>query len=676
MQELATQAIGDGHHAIVLAPTAGGKTEAAMFPVLSGLLADPKPGVGALYIAPIRALLNNQEERLSQYAEMVGLQCFKWHGETVASARKGFLKEPGELLMTTPESLEVLLVSGHTPEQLFRHLRYVVIDEIHALAACDRGQHLLCLLERLRLRADHDIQRIGLSATVGNPDALVDWLRGSSPRTGVLVQPPAVVIPRQLGIRHGDDLSLANQVAARAKGRKSLCFTDSRARAEKIARTLQAQDLPVFVHHSSVAAPERAAAEAAMHHGQEQCIVCTSTLELGIDVGELDAVFQVDAPATVASFLQRLGRTGRRPGTVANTTFLTTSPEALLQATAILELARQHRVESLDLPRRSWHLLVHQTLALCLERGQISADGLWRAVGEAACFAGITRSEADRLWDYLQRMGYLEAYRGQMRMGPRAEAAFGRQHFMELYSVFTSPRLWQVQNAHGHSLGTVEGSFAEHVERGQDFLLGGRGWIVEAIDEAKCQLTVSPAPAGRAPRWGGFAPKILTYELCQQVRQVVAGTEVYAYLDAAAQDVLAETRALHATWLPRAPLALQELPQQCRWWTYAGYRINNTLRLLLGHLLGVTLTANNYYLGFDPSELTPEGLALQWKKLLRPEFWADPQLELQLQELLPNWRLSKFQDALPPWARREVLAQHWLDLPATRAWVQCSGNPA
>jgi Lhr-like helicase len=342
VQELATAAIGDGHHAIVLAPTAGGKTEAALFPVLSGLLTDPQPGVGALYIAPIRALLNNQEERLTHYAEMVGLRCFKWHGETVASARKGFLREPGELLMTTPESLEVLLISGHTPEHLFRHLRYVVIDEIHALAACDRGQHLLCLLERLRLRADHDLQRIGLSATVGNPEALVDWLRGSSPRTGVLVQPPAVTVPRQLGIRHGDDLSLASLVAARAKGRKSLCFTDSRARAEKIARTLQAQDLPVFVHHSSVAAPERAAAEAAMHHGQEQCIVCTSTLELGIDVGELDAVFQVDAPATVASFLQRLGRTGRRPGTVANTTFLTTSPEALLQATALLELPYHH----------------------------------------------------------------------------------------------------------------------------------------------------------------------------------------------------------------------------------------------------------------------------------------------------------------------------------------------
>ncbi|MCA9797721.1 MAG: DEAD/DEAH box helicase, partial [Candidatus Eremiobacteraeota bacterium] len=203
---------------------AGGKTEASMFPLLSQLIDYPPLGVGIVYVAPIKALLNNQSERLGLYTEMIGLKRFVWHGDTDTYARRKFRKEPVELLMTTPESLEVMLVSPQVDEyKLFRDLRAVVIDEIHALAGTDRGAHLMSVIERLARVSRHDLQRVGLSATVGNPDAILAWLQGTSARGGRVVDPPKQPARRQLLIVHRPDLpQLATDAARMAKGQKSL----------------------------------------------------------------------------------------------------------------------------------------------------------------------------------------------------------------------------------------------------------------------------------------------------------------------------------------------------------------------------------------------------------------------------------------------------------------------
>ncbi|MCK5196952.1 MAG: DEAD/DEAH box helicase [Spirochaetales bacterium] len=190
VQELAAEAILDGNNCIILAPTAGGKTEASIFPVLSGCLSNQELGMRVLYICPTKALLNNQEQRLDEYASMLGLEAFKWHGDVTASQKKRYLSEPGELLLTTPESLEVMLVSGNVPTaKLFKHLKYVIIDEVHAIAACDRGNHLISVLERIRAYCKYDFQRIGLSATVGNPEQILEWLQGSSGNLQKIIDP-------------------------------------------------------------------------------------------------------------------------------------------------------------------------------------------------------------------------------------------------------------------------------------------------------------------------------------------------------------------------------------------------------------------------------------------------------------------------------------------------------
>ena len=348
VQELAGAAILDGCNVVVLAPTAGGKTEASLFPVLSDILTNEHRPTSVLYLCPIRALLNNQEERIHRYARMVGLDAFKWHGDVAASRKNKFLREPVHILMTTPESLEVMFIGQKAEARaMLANLTTVIVDEIHAFAGDDRGAHLVSLLERVTVLAGRDVQRIGLSATVGNPDAILHWLQGSSTREGRLVDPPRPPPDRDIRVDLCDDLEgVALAAAALTRGRKSLVFVESRGQAERVAAAMATHDTEVFVHHSAVSRSDREAAERRLTEGSTGAIVCTSTMELGIDVGDLDLVLQVDAPPSVAGMLQRLGRTGRRPGTRVTGRFLCQTNDALLQVVALLTLAERGWVES------------------------------------------------------------------------------------------------------------------------------------------------------------------------------------------------------------------------------------------------------------------------------------------------------------------------------------------
>ena len=484
VQELAGEAILDGKNAVVLAPTAGGKTEASMFPALANLMDNEPEGVGVIYIAPIKALLNNQEDRLGTYAEMVGLRRFVWHGDVPDNERNKFKKEPAQLLMTTPESLEVMLVSPRFPvARIFKDLRMVVIDEVHAMAGTDRGAHLLSVIERLTTFTKNDVQRIGLSATVGNPDYILSWLKGSSKREGVIVNPPKQPAKRDLHVGlFAATIDLASEASARAAGKKSLFFCQSRALTESVAERMRGRGTDVFVHHSSVSLEERRAAEERFHHGSNASIVCTSTLELGIDVGDLDLVFQANAPTTVSSFLQRMGRTGRRSGTRANTTFLCEQPEAVLQAVALIELAREGWVEPVAEQTRCWPVLVHQLLALTLQLGAISSERCWEQLRRVPDFRGIEHSEFELLVQHMLAEDFLFESDGLLSMGQKAEKVFGRKNFLELYAVFSSPLLYRVITAAGRDIGSLEQDFVDRlVDQMSSFLLGGRAWCVERV---------------------------------------------------------------------------------------------------------------------------------------------------------------------------------------------------
>ena len=692
VQDQAGEALLDGHNAVVLAPTAGGKTEASMFPALSQMVKEQPEGVGALYIAPIKALLNNQAERLGMYTEMVGLRRFVWHGDVGSHERKKFLKEPSELLMTTPESLEVMLVSQRVnAAELFHDLRIVVIDEVHALAGSDRGAHLMSVLERLAALSRHDVQRVGLSATVGNPDTILEWIRGSSERPGLVVDPPKPPAKRELLIIHRPDLaSIAHDASAMAEGKKSLFFCQSRSMTEAVADQMRVSGIDVHVHHSAVSAEERQLAEENFHRGSNACIVCTSTLELGIDVGDLDRALQAEAPDSVSSFMQRMGRTGRRDGQSANTTFFCETSEGVLQAIALIELAKSQWVESVDVNTRCWPVLIHQLLAMALAENGIADEVVWRHLSKLPDFRDIHRAEFDRLIEWMLADRSLVRAGGRLVLGPKAEKRFGRRNFMELFAVFSSPQSYTVQTMAQQVVGTLNQQFVDRLVDGvSSFLLGGRAWAVVHITHDDRRITVEPAPRGRQPSWGGYLPMFLGEKLCTAILGVLTDDADYAYLHPTARAVLAEERDVFASATAFTPSAdtfsgeggekavneaargaLEATSDGFRWWTFAGGRINATLRYALQAIdASWKLVPDNFGLRIEGDGLSQVKLLQAIDQLTEPEFWDDDALWTGVAGDLPNYRLSKFQPLMPPWVEREVVASYLLDVGGAWEWL-------
>ncbi len=674
VQDLAGEAILDGHNAVVLAPTAGGKTEASFFPVLSLLLDAGVTGVGAIYIAPLKALLNNLEDRVGTYAEMVGLRRLVWHGDVEDPSKRGFLKEPTEILMTTPESLEVMLISRRVKvEELFPELRAVILDEVHALAGTDRGAHLLSVIERVAHHSKHDVQRIGLSATVGNPDAILRWIAGTSKRAGVVVDPPRAKGRKELLVLQRDTVGdLANDAATRGTGRKSLVFCQSRALTEVLADRMRAQGIDVYVHHGSVSAEAREEAEKRFQAGQNNAIVCTSTLELGIDVGDLDRVFQTNAPSTVSSFLQRMGRTGRREGMTANTTFLCEDGDAVLQAVAVVELARQAWVESIHINPRCWQVLVHQLMAMSLERQGVPVEDAWDHLSHMPDFRAVKRGEFDQLLAHLLRRDYLFDAGGLLVLGMAGEKTFGRRNFMEMYAVFSTPVLFTVKTPQGADLGTIEQDFVDRlVPKISAFLLAGRPWLVEAVLWKDHVVQVSPAPEGVKPTWGAKLPQLLGQRLCRKMREVLLEDTDYPYLHPTARAALATLRADHRPALARPEPAIAYESGLASWWTWAGGRINHTLKHAIELKTGWRVVADNVHLRLE-GDVSPVAVNPLLDSLRARAFWDDPKFSADLLAKLPDYRLSKFQPAMPDFAVREMIASYLLDVDGTVAFLQPS----
>lgn len=664
VQELTIDAILDGCNAVVLAPTAGGKTEASIFPVLSRILTENLEPVSALYVCPIRALLNNQEERLQSYARMVGLEVFKWHGDVADSKKQRFRQSPGHVLMTTPESLEVMMISERTDAKaLFAGLSAVIVDEVHAFAADDRGAHLASLLERLVALTGRDIQRIGLSATVGNPHVIGEWLQGSSERPFRLVDPPKSKAARDLRLDLCADIAeAASAIGQIARGKKSLVFVESRSKAEKVAHALAGTGVEVFIHHSSVSRADRTLAEEQFAKGQNTAIVCTSTMELGIDVGDLDQVIQVDAPASVASFLQRLGRTGRRSNTRANCTFFCLSPEALLQSVALLRLAEAGWVEDVQPAAHAMHVLAHQVMALILQEGGISRHKLMPWVEAAYPFSSIRAARVQELVDTMIERGILYEADGLLSLGARGEKLYGRRNFFELYAVFTAPPVMRVQ--HGkEDVGYVQALFVTMHDASKGplcFRLSGRAWEVGQIDWSKGVLHVHPAEHGRVPSWLGL-PGVLSNALCMAMLDVLVHEKQEAtWLSKSAAAELAAMRDSYDGLLEEGTAPLEEHPDGVQWHTFAGGAVNRLLAAGLEQKTGKKWVAGNLSLRAKDIEFATAGDAI---RSLADSNWES--VAASAAREMARGMLSKFQPCLPEEAEDRLLSERLLDQAGT-----------
>ncbi len=582
LQEQSIIPIQAGDHCLLLAPTAGGKTEAATFPILSRICGENWSGLSVLYVCPLKALLNNIHERLEGYCRMVGRRCDLWHGDIGPSQRNRIKSDPPDILLTTPESLEVMLISTKEDgRDMLRGVRTVIIDEIHAFAGDDRGWHLLSVLERIGRLAGREIQRVGLSATVGNPEELLTWLAGHCEGGRRVVQPsaPGATARTDVQLDYVGTLQNAALVISRLyRGEKRLVFCDSRSRVEELGNELRQLGISVFLSHSSLSAEERRTSEKAFSEAQDCVIVSTSTLELGIDVGDLDRVIQIDAPWTVASFLQRLGRTGRRSGALRNCLFLATSENALLRAGALLDLWESGFVEPVTPPARPLHLFAQQLMALSLQEGGIGIMDWQGWISRLPAFANEGPEMLQRIIDFLLEHQILYSDGTRLSFGDAGQDLFGRRHFLELVSVFTSDPVFKV--LHGRrELGTVDQItfLRHHGDEPVVLSMGGRSWSVTSLDWSRREAFVVPAETKGKSQWQGG--KIgMSWRFARAVHALLTNDQVSERWTNRARSTFESLRQQHDILRPDADVASSDRDlNEVRWFTFSGGLINTAL---------------------------------------------------------------------------------------------------
>ena len=652
VQSLSIEAFLSEANLVILAPTAGGKTESAFFPVISQMLTEGWDGLSVLYVSPIRALLNNQEQRLQKYFSLVGRRAACWHGDTTQGERKRILADTPDCLLTTPESLEAILVSTKIDHrEFFKNIRCIVIDELHAFAGDDRGWHLLSVFARIRNLANRDLQRIGLSATVGNPAEMLDWLSSGSKRERRVVSPTPVA-------RQAPDVQLdyvaslqnaAKVISLLHRGEKRLVFCDSRSRVEQLALLLRERGIDTFVSHSSLGLEERRAAEEAFAQKQNCVIVATSSLELGLDVGDLDRVIQIDAPGTVSSFLQRMGRTGRRAGTRSNCLFLATSDEGLLRAAALLDLWRRGFVEPVNAPPKPFHILAQQLMALVLQEHGIGRRAFVEWLADVPAFAAMPSDQIETLVDHLIRTGTLFEDAGILSFGPEGEAEYGRKNFLEILSVFTSPPLFRVISGQ-KELGNVhESTFYQKQEGPAILVLAGRNWKTNHLDWNRRIAYVEPTDEKGRSRWIGEG-QFLSFRVCQAIRRVLAAETTEPYWSQRATAQIGEIRLEYPWASDERTTLVQQANGEVQWWTFAGGLANS---IVMDHLGGGSKAkTDNLCLRFSST------LKLADVETLIASRIRDEIIPVPSEEAIGN---LKFGECLPPPIAGEVFAARFND---------------
>ncbi|MFJ1752454.1 DEAD/DEAH box helicase [Kitasatospora sp. NPDC088134] len=666
LQRAAIVPLLDGDDAVLLAPTAGGKTEAACFPLLSAMEQQRWNALSVLYLCPLKALLNNLVTRVDTYAQWLGRRAELWHGDTAESRRRRIRTDPPDILLTTPESLEAMLIGFTTDHgHLLGNVRAVVVDEVHAFAGDDRGWHLLAVLERLSRITGHPIQRIGLSATVGNPDALLTWLQGSGAgmRPGQVIALDVPVVgtaassiaasrpPGEVELDYVGSLdNAAKVIAVLHRGEKRLVFCDSRRQVELLGAALRERGISTFLSHASLSVDERRRSELAFAEARDCVIVSTSTLELGIDVGDLDRVIQIDSPSTVASFLQRIGRTGRRAGSSRNCLFLTTSESSLLQASGLLALWGRGWVEPVEPPPNPRHLVAQQLLAMCLQNHKIG-DRLWSAE-----WNGLTPFDgsAEPILRHLVDCGFLNEDSGLLFIGPEAEKKFGRRHFMGLTAAFTAPPQFTVLLGRSE-IGRIDPTVLTEERAGpRRLLLAGRSWQVTHIDWIRRRTFVEPADGGGVAKWNSSGIGGLSFALTRAMRSALLGEEPPVRLTRRATAQLAGMREDTAAGSvhPGGTL-ITRVGGDVRWWTWGGYRANATLTTTLSGLADQTQRPTDAWLRLR-EDLTPA----MWRKAT-----AGAANRIALPSVDPRAvKGLKFSAALPLHLASAVVAERLADL--------------
>ncbi len=543
---------------LLSASTASGKTEAAFFPILTLFSEDMPRSVGAIYIGPLKALINDQFIRLNELCEEAHIPVWHWHGDVAQSHKNKLLKHPSGILQITPESLEALLLHKHMEvSRLFGDLRFIVIDEVHSLMRGDRGGQTLCLMERLSRMAGVNPRRIGLSATIGDLESTGAFLASGTGRGTIIPRIEEKGVKWRLSMEHFyvADAAKQNDIAApeqadagigyifeHTRDKKCLVFVNSREECEAVTTTLrqycEAMHEPdrFLIHHGNLSASYRETAESIMKdEEQRQSTVTTSTLELGIDIGRLERAFQLNAPFTVSSFLQRMGRTGRRdlPPEMwfvmreempeARAMLPETLPWELLQGIALVQLYMEERfVEPPKLDRLPYSLLYHQTMSTLASCGELTPAELASRVLPLSIFYRITQEDYKLLLRHLIETDHIErTENGGLIVGITGERVINNFRF---YAVFQESEEYTVRSA-AEELGTI----VKPPPVGEKIAIAGHVWVVDEVDH-KRHLVYCTQVKGKVPAYFGQCPGDINTRVLMRMHQTLCEQKNYPYL--------------------------------------------------------------------------------------------------------------------------------------------------
>ena len=555
-QRRALPPLTDGENVLAIAPTGSGKTETAMLPVFDALVEDPADrfGIGALYVTPLRALNRDMQDRLEWWGEELELDIDVRHGDTTDYQRTQQANDPPDVLVTTPETLQAML-TGEKLRTALEDVEHVVVDEIHELAVSKRGTQLAICLERLRELAG-PFQRIGLSATVHDPEEIGRFLTGdrSFEVAAVEVGSDLDVSVRSPSVTE-DDHQLARELVTEPEiashvrvideiiedNDATLVFVNTRQTAEALGSRLKEYGTDVGVHHGSLAKETRIDIESRFKAGELSGLMCTSSMELGIDVGHVDHVVQYNSPRQVARLLQRIGRAGHREGSVSRGTIVASHPDDVLESMVIVRRAKAGAVEPAEIHEGSQDTVANQIVGLVMGQGDISAAKAYEIISRANPFRDLTETEFKAIVREVagNRIVWLD------EENDRLEKRGGSwQYFYRNLSMIPDEATYDVEDvASGRQVGTLDERFVVNfASPGEVFIQGGEMWRITELDEEDEVVTVSPIedPAGEVPSWTGQEIPVPS-QVAQNVGEVrgVAGRQLEngADLDSVARDL-------------------------------------------------------------------------------------------------------------------------------------------
>ena len=630
------------HNLIISAKTASGKTEAAFLPILSQIVDRKGEGVSAIYVGPLKALINDQFQRLERLCELAEIPVFKWHGDVGSSGKTKFLKHPSGVLLITPESIESLFINHpNNLSHLLRSLSFIVIDEMHSFIGTERGAHLKSLLSRVMRKSPPNVRLIGLSATFGNPEMVKEWLIPRNPGSVTIISDPTEQKEIKYHVRgyvleklskekqKQEDQTvspLIEDIIHYFYGKTALIFVNSRELLEfytdSTREYLRRKKLPDYfrIHHGSLSKSEREEAEDALKSNQPTATFCSSTLEMGIDVGNVSRIGQIGAPWSVNSLAQRLGRSGRKDGEASelimfipedkskDDTIIDRLHPELLRAVAMSELMIGQWNEPPQIDFYHFSTLIQQILSVIKERGGTTAGDLYNTLVKEGAFHTIRQDDFIQILQSIGAADLIEQDdRDVLILGLKGEKIVGNFDF---YSAFTTPREFSVIHK-GGKIGSIQS--VPDLETRQFLILAGRRWEILKIDFDRSEILVEPSKGGKVPKYFGGPGADIHPKIREKMRELATSENIPSYLNKQAQQMLREAQgAARNAGLATTPFVVDGA--HTYWFTWTGSAKHRTLFTLGREFAGLNVEDEEIALKFKG--VTASQIQEKYKKIL------------------------------------------------------------